>query len=787
MRVGPLQLGATAACAAAMLTNSVRAAELVVGDVSLEFATLFTDEAFQASVPVAFDLAEFPLNSTYNWTASVNGNIVGSMGSGFVGETGALLVDGNHSVYPVTIETSLITSEAGTTEVEFEICVEAGPCMYSGTSVQAIGAGVSIIPMFLVITLAMVTQQVEVSLAIGIFVGACIVSGDLIQGFKTFLEKYIGSAASDTYNVQVILFTFFVSALVGMIERSGGMKGLSTTLVRVAKSRRTAQLAAFGAGLLLFFDDYANSLVVGFSMRPVFDPMMISREKLAFIADATAAPIASIVPISSWVGFEISLIQKELDKIYEANGDQMPDGLSQSGFTVFVQSIPYRYYPIFMIFLQMFLIGFQRDMGPMLVAERKCVVDRRTDGGDGAFKFSKALSSLTAPLSDTPPILANMLVPIALLVTMILVVMVNIGIEGSESENPSVREIFENTDSYLGLMFGSFAAALISLLFFALQFKMNGALTIPNFAAFFRSSSPQIHAKVDYHDSDDESVEPRSIEPKYLHEPAEVDVKRPVMTPKDSVEAWLLGLQRIFPAIVVLILAWATGLVMEDIGANRFFQQLILENVSAETLPTITFVTAAIMALATGTSWGTMEICFPIVVLPAYTLSGGDAELIIAVIAAVLAGAVCGDHCSPISDTTVLSSISADCDLAKHVLTQAPYALLIFTWSILVGTLPVGYSTWSTGVAIGIGFACVLLMVLFLCAPVVSSHGRYDLLTELYLLIRSKVFKSPDKELEKLKEKTKKLYASAPPGESVTEMPESEGDYSDNLKNGTNV
>merc|ERR1719215_1028406 len=139
--------------------------------------------------------------------------------------------------------------------------------------------------MFLVITLAMITQQVEISLAIGIFVGACIITGNFVQGFKDVLEVYIGGSAASKYNVQVILFTFFVSALVGMIERAGGMKGLSVQLTRITKSRRTAQLAAFTAGLLLFFDDYANSLVVGFSMRPVFDTMMISREKLAFIAD----------------------------------------------------------------------------------------------------------------------------------------------------------------------------------------------------------------------------------------------------------------------------------------------------------------------------------------------------------------------------------------------------------------------------------------------------------------------------------------------------------------------
>jgi len=212
-------------------------------------------------------------------------------------------------------------------------------------------------------------------------------------------------------------------------------------------------------------------------------------------------------------------------------------------------------------------------------------------------------------------------------------------------------------------------------------------------------------------------------------------------------------MQCVFGAIVVLALAWATGSVMSDIGANRFFQEL-LDDINPDMLPTLTFAVSMLMAFATGTSWGTMAIIFPIVTVPAWTLSNNP-ELVISTIAAVLAGAVAGDHCSYISDTTVLSSIAAGCDLSKHVLTQAPYAFLVIVWSMLVGTIPVGTGAYSTGVALNIGAVVIFVSVILLGAPVLSISGRYDPFTEFYLFFRKKVFRTSDKELENLKEEVK--------------------------------
>jgi len=234
--------------------------------------------------------------------------------------------------------------------------------------------------------------------------------------------------------------------------------------------------------------------------------------------------------------------------------------------------------------------------------------------------------------------------------------------------------------------------------------------------------------------------------------------------------------------VVVLCLAWATGDMMEDSGANRFFRDAIESNLTASSLPTITFIMSSLMALATGTSWGTMEIVFPIVVVPAWNLSGSP-DLVIAVIAAVLSGAVAGDHVSFISDTTVLSSIAAGCDLTRHVVTQAPYAAMVMLWSILAGTLPIGFyyagtGGYNNGAALAVGFTLVLVTIFGLGVPVVNKSGRYDFLTELYLVFCKKVLKRPDQDLEDLKKAT----ASFAQGAHAKASPETETSYDNETK-----
>lgn len=244
-------------------------------------------------------------------------------------------------------------------------------------------------------------KQVELSLGMGVFTGACMVTGTIAAGFRSTLDVYILEALASVDHGYVFLFILFMAGLVGLIEKSGGLAGITAALRGFVKTSRTAQGSAFFAGVAIFFDDYANTLVAGASMMPLTDMCSVSREKLAFVVDATAAPIASIVPISSWVGFEISLIQAELEKIQS----EFPDNdLAPSAFSVFVETIQYRYYCIFMLFFIPLLILSGRDFGPMLVAERVVRVYGRTDGGPGAALAAdgNAIVSHNAPSEDTP-------------------------------------------------------------------------------------------------------------------------------------------------------------------------------------------------------------------------------------------------------------------------------------------------------------------------------------------------------------------------------------------------
>ena len=242
------------------------------------------------------------------------------------------------------------------------------------------------------------------------------VQGNLKDGFKELLNDYILNALANKEHGYVYLFTLFLSGLVGMMEKSGGMAGFTSVAQRFARTPRTGQFACLGIGIFIFFDDYANCLLAGETMRPLFDLLCISREKLAFIVDATAAPIASISPISSWVGYEVQLIQEQIDRIIEIYGAENLT-IKDSGLAVFLQTIKYRYYPIFMIVLMVALLWAQRDFGPMLVAERKTRVYQQQDGGAGkGLNSASGVEKHNQPSDKTPKRSWNMIVPVLILV-----------------------------------------------------------------------------------------------------------------------------------------------------------------------------------------------------------------------------------------------------------------------------------------------------------------------------------------------------------------------------------
>jgi len=533
----------------------------------------------------------------------------------------------------------------------------------------------------------------------------------------------------------VYLFTLFLSGLVAMMEKSGGMYGFTRSIAKYASTARAGQFATFFVGIVVFFDDYANTLLAGGAMRPLTDMLFISREKLAFIVDATAAPIASLTPISSWVGFEVGLIQNELNRIVALVGEDNVT-IETSGMAVFLQSIKYRYYPIFMLILIPLLIFANRDFGPMLIAERKARVYQRSDGGDGKGPSSQhensESESSNEPRPDTPQYVWNMVIPILLLVFFIFYLLVQSGDDGTGEQ--SVMDKIEASDSYTALLYGTMATTMLSGILYGVQLVHHGNLvmpTLPVLKALFSRGKEE--AETDDNDKNNQGSGDKDTPTVSDDAVISFGKPRPLMSVGECIESFLYGMHRIFPALIVLTLAWASGAIMVAVGADRLFSRWIVGGIDPTSLPTLSFCISLLMALATGTSWGTMTIMFPLLCVPTYQSSGGDPIIFYSTVAGILSGSVAGDHMSPISDTTVLSSLASDCNLMRHVLTQIPYVLFAVLLSILLGTIPIGRSAWPNFVGILLGIVVIALFVYGLCVPILSPTGRFDIFTILYL------------------------------------------------------
>ena len=314
------------------------------------------------------------------------------------------------------------------------------------------------------------------------------------------------------------------------------------------------------------------------------------------------------------------------------------------------------------------------------------------------------------------------------------------------SIDQSVLDKIESGNSFTALLWGTFAASIISIILYVSQwYKPDGTLALPHYKTFCKyfCMKENTHGRLfDDEEGNDENVDIASSN----------DAK-PLLSLPIAVESFIYGMGRIFPALIVLNLAWAVGLIMVDVGADRLFSRWIVDGINPESLPTLSFLISFLMALATGTSWGTMSILFPLLLVPTYEASNGNEIIFYSTVAGVLSGSVAGDHVSPISDTTVLSALACDCQLLRHVVTQTPYVMVVVVISILFGTLPIGSETWPNIIGILIGCLVVALFSYFICVPVASPIGRYDIITEIGLRF------FPNPELLELRENTKKFYA----------------------------
>jgi Na+/H+ antiporter NhaC len=506
----------------------------------------------------------------------------------------------------------------------------------------------SVLPPLIAILMALIIREVFSALFLGILVGTTIIyyyQGStfflaIFQGLYSIVDSYVLESMSDHGHLSIIIFSMLIGGMVNVITKNGGMKGVVNILSRYAKSARSGQFVTWLLGVAIFFDDYANTLVVGNTMRPVTDRLRISREKLAYIVDSTAAPVAAIAFVTTWIGAELSYIQDGINTI----------GLEESAYNVFINSLAYSFYPIFTLAFILILVYNQVDFGPMFKAEKKA----RKEGVivDESEGFSNKLNELEVD-EKIKAKWFNAVIPVLVIIIGTFTGLFYTGWDQAIWDNPELgftkklSAIIGNADSYKALLWSS----------------ITGVLTAVSLTLIQR-----------------------------------------ILNLKDTIDSLVNGFRTMLTAIMILVLAWSIALVTEHLHTADFISQSMLAfSISPYLIPTLTFILAALVAFSTGSSWGTMAILYPLL-LPASWLISKDSglEYSIAisifynVVSAVLAGSVLGDHCSPISDTTILSSLASSCNHIEHVRTQLPYALSVGGVAILAGTLPAAYgiSSW---------------------------------------------------------------------------------------------
>ncbi len=502
------------------------------------------------------------------------------------------------------------------------------------------GAG-ALVPPILAIGLALVTREVVLSLAAGVAAGSMLVLHSR-EGIWTAalpfravlhsLDHYLAGSLADKSHCFIVLFSMALGGMVGVISKAGGTRGIVELITRYARSRRSIQLSAWAMGVLIFFDDYANTLIVGNTMRPLTDKARVSREKLAYIVDTTAAPVTALAVISTWVGYEVGLLQDVFDHLSITD---------LTGYAAFLHSIPYSFYVIGSLVMVLAIAWTGRDFGPMYEAERRTV-----QTGAVLDEEARPLSSFTDPaLEPSPGVVSalNAVIPITFLVAFVLAGLYWTGTQalGDAAAQATLKDIISKADSQRVLLWGSFTACLVAALL------------------------PLVKGE------------------------CELD---------ELVEAWVAGVKGMTLAMIILCLAWSLGQVCADLDTAAYIVAALKETVSVHWIPALTFLLAAMVSFATGTSWGTMSIILPLSVPAAHTLASvqgvqGETAFVVllATIGAILSGSVFGDHCSPISDTTIMSSMSSGCDHVDHVRTQLPYAVTVAAAATAAGYLPAGY------------------------------------------------------------------------------------------------
>ena len=521
--------------------------------------------------------------------------------------------------------------------------VRFGPQTYT-SHLRVMPLWYSILPPLIAILFAMLFKEVLTALLIGLLSGTVAIawySGDshfgtaFITGFFDIIDNRIIHTIADSGHASVIVFSLMIGAVVQIIRSNGGMHGLVQRLARKVSTQRKGMFFTWLMGVLIFFDDYANTLVVGNTVRPITDRLKISREKLAYIVDSTAAPVACLAFVTTWIGVELSYIQEGLNQL---NTDISP-------YQLFLQSLPYRFYPFLALIFILFMIYQRRDFGPMYKAEIETGKVKLNDAEDINSQENKPKSSHWL----------NAIVPVAIIVfgTFAGLIVTGYDIAVWQAEDYSfIRKLsitIGNSDAFKALLWSSMTAVV---------------------AAFVMS------------------------------------VVQKLLTLRQTSDAIIDGFRSMLSAIVILILAWSLASITQELHTAQFLAGFLSALKSLPgLLPAITFVLGALVAFSTGSSWGTMAILYPLLMPVTWHIGEmagmplPEINLLLAqMVSGILAGAVLGDHCSPISDTTILSSLASNCDHISHVKTQMPYALTVGSVALFIGLVPLiwNVSPWIT-------------------------------------------------------------------------------------------